>query len=84
MNIVSISCRIRIKGRLDDSWSEKLNGLHIRSLEGSDAAETVLEGDVPDQSALMGVLSTLGDLNLAIISVDTMDRDSTDRDQKSA
>jgi hypothetical protein len=84
MNIVSISCRIRIKGRLDNSWSEKLNGLHIRSLEGSDTAETVLEGDVPDQSALMGVLSTLGDLNLAIISVDTMDRDSTDRDQKSA
>jgi hypothetical protein len=79
-----MSCRIRIKGRLDESWSEKLNGLHIRSLEGAGTAETVLEGDVPDQSALMGVLSTLGDLNLAIISVDTMDRDSTDRDQKSA
>ena len=71
-------------GRLDQSWSAKLNGLNIRSLEGPDTAETVLEGDVPDQSALLGVLSTLGDLNLAIISVDTMDRDSSDRDHKSA
>jgi hypothetical protein len=44
-------------------------------LAGGEAVETVLEGDVTDQAALTGVLSTLGDLNLAIISVDTMDRD---------
>ena len=81
---MSISCRIRIKGRLDESWSDRLGGLRITSLEGPDTAETVLEGDVPDQAALQGVLAALGDLNLAIISVDTMDRDSTDRDQKSA
>ena len=81
---MAITCRIRVGGRLDESWSAKLGGLRIRSLSGSDATETVLEGDVPDQAALKGVLATLGDLNLAMISVETMDRDATDHDQRSA
>jgi hypothetical protein len=74
---VGISCRIRIKGKLDESWSARLGALRITTLAGGEAVETVLEGDVTDQAALTGVLSTLGDLNLAIISVDTMDRDQS-------
>jgi hypothetical protein len=39
---------------------------------------------VPDQAALKGVIAALSDLNLAMISVETMDRDPTNHDQKSA
>jgi hypothetical protein len=76
---VGISCRIRIKGKLDESWSARLGALSVTTLASSELVETVLEGDVPDQAALMGVLNTLGDLNLAVISLDTMERDSTSR-----
>lgn len=81
---MGISCRIRIKGKLDQSWSARLGALSVTTLAGSEVVETVLEGDVPDQAALMGVLNTLGDLNLAVISLDTMERESSDRGQGSA
>jgi hypothetical protein len=81
---VGISCRIRIKGKLDESWSARLGALSVTTLASSELVETVLEGDVPDQAALMGVLNTLGDLNLAVISLDTIERESSDRDQGSA
>ncbi|KPK05258.1 MAG: hypothetical protein AMS20_07015 [Gemmatimonas sp. SG8_28] len=81
---MGISCRIRIKGKLDESWSARLGALSVTTLASSELVETVLEGDVPDQAALMGVLNTLGDLNLAVISLDTIERASSDRDQGSA
>ena len=81
---MGISCRIRIKGKLDESWSARLGALSVTTLASSELVETVLEGDVPDQAALMGMLKTLGDLNLAVISLDTIERASSDRDQGSA
>ncbi len=66
-------CRIRVKGRLDTNWSDRMSGLNITNLEGPEGSETNLEGALADQAALQGVLATLGDLNLAILSVETMD-----------
>ena len=53
---------IHISGRLDISWSECLAGLAITQEvdEGQDGGiVTVLYGWLPDQAALMGVLSAL-------------------------
>jgi hypothetical protein len=58
--------RIKIKGRLDPSWSEWFAGLQVTYLEGD---ETLLSGPLPDQAALHGLLERIRDLNLTLISV---------------
>ena len=57
---------IRVKGHLDDSWSDWLEGLEVRLLENGDM---LLFGPIRDQAALMGILNTLCGLNLALLSV---------------
>ena len=53
--------RIRVKGYLDSSWSDRLGGLDITTSSQEDVGPTVttLRGDVLDQAALAGVLNTL-------------------------
>ena len=57
---------IRIKGRLDQSWSDWFANLQMTDLEGD---ETLLSGMLPDQSALHGLLERIRDLNITLISV---------------
>ena len=64
---------IRIKGRLDESWSDWFGPLTITHTEDGD---TILRGRLPDQAALQGVLINLGNLNLALISVNSIFEES--------
>ena len=49
----------------------RLEGKHIESTHRKDGrAETVLEGRLNDQSALSGVLNTLYDMHLPVVSAD--------------
>jgi hypothetical protein len=57
---------IHVKGHLDQSWSDWLEGLEVTLLENG---EMILSGHIPDQAALMGVLNRLYGLNLALLSV---------------
>jgi hypothetical protein len=57
---------IRIKGQLDDSWSDWLEGLEVKNLENG---EMILSGIVQDQAALMGILNKLYGLNLILLSL---------------
>ncbi len=57
---------IRVKGRIDERWSEWLDGLAI-SHTAQD--ETVLAGPILDQAALYGLMSKLRDLGLALSAV---------------
>ena len=56
----------RLKGHLDDRWSEWFGGLAVQRQEDG---TTVLVGPVVDQAALHGVLNGIRDLGLTIISV---------------
>jgi hypothetical protein len=56
--------RIRIKGHLDDSWSEWFDGLAITQEDDT----TLLAGTVTDQTALYGLLIKMRDLGLILIS----------------
>jgi hypothetical protein len=58
--------QIRVRGLLDDSWSEWLDGLAI---EPGSHGETLLTGYVRDQAALHGLLSKIRDLGLLLVSV---------------
>jgi hypothetical protein len=57
---------IRVRGQLDESWSDWLGGLEVKLL---DNGEMNLFGYIGDQAALMGVLNRLYGLNLTLLSV---------------
>ena len=59
---------IRIRGSLDESWSDWFGGVEMASEQALDGSIlTVLMGTF-DHSALHGVLDRLRDLNLTLIS----------------
>jgi len=65
---------IRIRGQLDESWSDNLSGMKIMPVSKPEGLrETILTGELADQAALMGVLNTLYDMGYLLISVE-MDR----------
>jgi hypothetical protein len=57
---------IRVKGHLDERWSDWFDGLEITNLENGEA---MLSGEIVDQAALHGVLAKVRDLNLALVAV---------------
>ena len=57
---------IHVRGQLDESWSEWLDGLEVKLL---DNGEMILSGHIGDQAALMGTLNKLYGLNLTLLSV---------------
>ena len=68
--------RICVQGRLDESWSDRLAGMCITT--SSDETGTVvsaLHGRVRDQAELMGVLNSLYELHLPILSVENLTDD---------
>jgi hypothetical protein len=66
--------QITVKGRIDLSWSERLEGMQITRDASQEAVPvTTLLGELSDQAALAGVLNTLYELHLAVISVQRLE-----------
>ena len=66
--------RIRVRGQLDSSWSERLGGMTVTTSGGRDTDQTtMLEGQLLDQAALTGIINTLYDMQLPLISVECID-----------
>jgi hypothetical protein len=61
---------IQVRGQLDESWSDWLEGLEVKLL---DNGEMILSGYIGDQAALMGTLNKLYGLNLTLLSVSKAD-----------
>lgn len=70
---------IKIKGHLDQRWSDWFAGLKLTQLEGD---ETLLSGPLPDQTALHGLLERIRDLNITLISVTRNDLFTQDSDKE--
>ena len=67
--------RILVQGHLDEQWSDRLGDMVItRSFTDEKNPITILVGLLPDQSALSGVLNTLYDLRLPLISAEMMNK----------
>ena len=69
--------RIRVLGILDESWSERLGGLRISACSPKDQKGPVTElvGQVRDQAKLAGVLNSLYELHLTLLSVEYLNGD---------
>ena len=62
--------QIKLRGRLDASWSDWFDGMELTFEDEDDGSPiTTLTGAVVDQAALHGLLSRISDLNLTLISV---------------
>ena len=57
---------IRIKGYLDNTWSDWFVGMEFNLMDNGD---TVLSGHIVDQPELMGILNLLNRFNLTLLSI---------------
>jgi hypothetical protein len=65
--------KINVQGRIAPDWSDRLEGMTIcQTSMGGDIPVTTLEGELSDQTALAGVLNTLYELHLPVISVERL------------
>ena len=66
--------RIRVRGRLDASWSDRIDGMQVTETRGPDGeAETTLVGRLADQAVLAGILNALYELHLPLLSAECVD-----------
>lgn len=66
--------QIRVQGQIDPSWSELLGGMTIcPATAPADPPVTTFEGMLSDQAALAGVLKTLYELHLPVLSVECLE-----------
>lgn len=66
--------RIRVQGSIDASWSDMLGGMIISTDSTPDREMvTTLVGYLDDQAALSGVLKSLYDLRIPLLSVENLD-----------
>ena len=69
-----VSYRIQVQGSINPSWSDRLQGMDIsHATSESGLIVTTLTGELPDQTALAGVLNTLHGLHLSVLSVECLD-----------
>ena len=63
---------IRVRGHLDQSWSDWFEGLAISNESNGDA---VLAGSIVDQAALHGLLARVRDPGLPLLAVVQIETD---------
>ena len=66
--------RIQVKGALSETWSGRLGDMKISNGQSlGEESLTTLEGCLRDQAALSGVLNTLYELHLMLVSVECLE-----------
>jgi len=69
--------KIKVQGELNQSWSPRLGDMQIKVIK-KPGLKTVsmLVGIVTDQSALSGILNSLYDLHLIVLSVKVLEENN--------
>jgi len=67
--------KIRIQGRLNEKWADRIEGMNVTSGDGMPGSEdSILVGRIRDQAALSGILNTLYELHMPVLSVECLDK----------
>ncbi|MFO7632841.1 MAG: hypothetical protein R6W76_09890 [Caldilinea sp.] len=62
--------QIWVGGRIDPSWSDRLAGMSVQPhMRAGGANVTLLQGELPDQAALVGLLNNLYELHFVVLAV---------------
>jgi hypothetical protein len=61
--------QIRLKGQLDERWTDWFGGMAVALTEDGD---TLLTGPVADQAALHGLLRKVRDVGIPLVSVNEL------------
>ena len=65
--------RIRVQGRLEERWFDFIGSFKITvSKESHGGPLTILSGRIQDQAELLGVLNSLYELRMPILSVELL------------
>lgn len=68
---------IEVEGYLDERWSARLSGMRISTRKRADQSTvTMLTGRVRDQAELTGLLNSLYELHLPILTVRNLTEDN--------
>ena len=70
--------KIEVKGHLDEKWTDWFEGMNI-TYKGDN---TILSGNIKDESCLHGILNRIKDLNLKLISVNPANNNNSFNNQK--
>ena len=72
--------RIRVQGFLDESWYDRLGGMSIKTPNRGDPKQvTTMLGLLVDQATLAGVLNTLYELHLTLLSVEYLEDEKSNK-----
>jgi len=66
--------QIVVQGQIDQTWSDNLEGMQCQVEVEADSPVTTLEGVLSDQAALAGVLNTIYEMHLTILSVNRLEK----------
>ena len=67
--------RIRVQGHLDTKWSGLLESMNITEVKNSEGeTESILVGRLDDQAALSGILNSLYEMHLAVLSTECLEK----------
>ena len=69
----AINYQILVQGALDESWADSVGDMTLEIRTEGGSTITCLEGTLPDQAALSGVLNLLYDLGLSLVSVEQLE-----------
>ena len=67
--------QIIVQGRIDPNMSDLVGGMTIQIKSGETKSPiTILNGELRDQAALAGVLNTIYELHLSVLSVERLNK----------
>ena len=69
----SATYQIWVGGHVASNWSDRMEGMSVRQPANEDGpVVTLLEGKLIDQAALAGLLNTIYEMHLVVLSVECM------------
>ncbi|MGB5388233.1 MAG: hypothetical protein WBN20_15745 [Eudoraea sp.] len=64
--------QIKVLGKVPSSWSERLSGMDLSYRNKKSGVETTLIGKMSDQAQLSGLLISLYELHMSVLSVEKL------------
>lgn len=62
--------QVWVGGLIDPGWSERLGGMTVHPFRRADGTSvTLMQGELPDQAALVGLLNNLYQMRFVVLAV---------------